>query len=281
MTDHFPRGSMIRRVNIEPAIAFGAGRALALQLARPAVAQGVTDHSEFKRNPFSRLLGTLEATYAVVFGSEELAEGVGRRLRWIHSHVIGPGYSANDPEHLLWVHATLVDTALHCYEDLVAPLSPADAEAYYAAMQRVAEVFGVPRTCQPGTLAAFRAYVDEEVHRISVTDLGRDLIGFVLDPALPLHLHRPLGPALRRQRLYTLGSLPEAVRDQLGVRWDSDDEVAHARLRRRARRAFAALPATVRTAGNVAAGPVLLRQAARHVRAFDAGRRPAGRPSAA
>ena len=77
--DHFPRGSVIRRVNIEPAIMFGAGRALLLQLAHPAVAQGVDDHSDFKGNPFKRLQGTLEATYAVVFGSDELAHGVGRR----------------------------------------------------------------------------------------------------------------------------------------------------------------------------------------------------------
>jgi len=65
--DHFPKGSVIRRVNIEPAIMFGAGRALLLQLAHPAVAQGVDEHSDFKGNPFKRLQGTLEATYAVVF----------------------------------------------------------------------------------------------------------------------------------------------------------------------------------------------------------------------
>ncbi len=69
---------------------FGAGRALMLQLAHEAVAQGVEDHSDFKGNPFKRLLGTLEATYAVVYGSEELARGVGRRIQWIHDFVVGP-----------------------------------------------------------------------------------------------------------------------------------------------------------------------------------------------
>ena len=62
MADHFPKGSVIRKVNNEPAIMFGAGRALLLQLAHPAVAQGVQDHSEFKKNPFKRLQGTVEAT---------------------------------------------------------------------------------------------------------------------------------------------------------------------------------------------------------------------------
>ena len=56
---------IVRRVVAEPAVFFGAGRALLLQVAHPSVAQGVADHSEFQANPFKRLFGTLEATYAV------------------------------------------------------------------------------------------------------------------------------------------------------------------------------------------------------------------------
>ena len=108
----FPPGAVIRRVNEEPAILFGAGRALLLQLAHPHVAAGVDQHSDFQHNPFKRLRGTLEAVYAMVYGPRELAEGVGRRIRWVHDHVTGPGYRANDPENLLWVHATLLDSAL-------------------------------------------------------------------------------------------------------------------------------------------------------------------------
>jgi uncharacterized protein (DUF2236 family) len=266
VSDHFEKGSVIRRVNIEPAILFGAGRALVLQLAHPAVAQGVEDHSEFKRNPFKRLQGTLEATYAVVFGSSELASGVGRRIQWIHSHVVGPGYSANDPSNLLWVHATLTDTALRCYEDLVGPLSPTDAETYYQQMQVVAEAFGVDRSHQPPSLADFRAYVDATVEALEVSDVGRDLIGFILDPTLPLGLHRPLRPLLAQQRRFTLGSLPESIRDQLQVTWSADDQARYDLGRRRVQRLFRVLPTRVRTAANVAAGPVLLWQAARHVR---------------
>ena len=62
MADFFPEGAVIRRVSIEPALMLGAGRALLLQLAHAPVAQGVQDHSDFRGNPFRRLLGTLEAT---------------------------------------------------------------------------------------------------------------------------------------------------------------------------------------------------------------------------
>lgn len=270
MTAQFPAGSIIRRVNIEPAIMLGAGRALLLQLAHPSVAQGVEDHSDFKGNPFKRLQGTVEATYAVVFGSQELARGVGRRIHWIHDFVVGAGYHANDPDNLLWVHATLADTALRCYTSLVEPLSADDEAAYYDEMKGVAEVFGVPRADQPATLADFRAYFDETVAALDVTAVGRDLAAFILDPELPLGLHVPFRPLLGLQRLFTLGTLPPPIREQLDVAWTPSDQARFERAQRRARRTFSALPRAVRTAPNRAAGPLLLWQAARHVEQWEA-----------
>jgi uncharacterized protein (DUF2236 family) len=269
MADHFPKGSVIRRVNNEPAIMFGAGRALLLQLAHPAVAQGVQDHSEFKKNPFKRLQGTLEATYEVLFGSSELARDVGRRIQWVHEYVVGPGYTANDPSNLLWVHATLCDTALRCYEQLVEELSPEDAETYYQEMKQVALVFGVGLEHQPGTLADFRAYMDRSVAEIEMTAVGKDLAGFILDPALPLGLHIPFRPLLLLQRLFTLGSLPEPVRGQLDVTWGPREQARYDRAQRTVRSVFRALPRPIRTAGNRVGGPVLLWMAARHVRQFE------------
>jgi uncharacterized protein (DUF2236 family) len=270
VADHFPKGSVIRRVNIEPAIMFGAGRALLMQLAHPAVAQGVQDHSEFKKNPFKRLQGTVEATYAVVFGSTDLARGVGRRIQWIHEFVVGPGYTANDPTNLLWVHATLADTALRCYEELVTPLSEADAETYYQEMKQVAAVFGVGLDDQPETLADFRAYLDDTVDAMEVTEVGKDLAGFILDPLLPLGLHVPLKPLLALQRLYTLGSLPPGLRDQLDVSWTDADQARYERVQRRVRSVFRALPTPIRTAGNRLGGPAILWMAGRHVHQFEA-----------
>lgn len=278
MRDLFAKDAVIRRVNIEPALLFGAGRALLLQIAHPAVAHGVTDHSDFKANPFKRLQGTLEATYAVVFGPEELARAVGGRIQRMHDFVTGPGYTANDPANLLWVHATLLDTALACCTSLVGPLSPADAEAYYDEMATVAEVFGVPRSAQPATLAEFRTYFDDTVAGLDVVDAGRDLAAFIVDPSLPLGLHLPLRPALRLQRLFSVGTLPPTVRDRLALGWDDHRAARLDRAQRALRRAFALAPAPVRTAPTRAWGRVLLRQAARHVAES---RRQAGRAAAA
>lgn len=269
MADYFPSDAVVRRVNIEPALFIGAGRALALQLAHPAVAHGVQDHSEFRRNPFTRLQGTLEATVSVTFGSEELARSVGRRIQWIHEFVVGPSYAANDPDNLLWVHATLVDTALRCYTRFVGPLTDAERETYYQEMKRVAAVFGVPDESHPPTLADFEAYFDMMVSTLEVTDTGRELTAFILDPELPLRLDLPMAPLLRWQRLSTIALLPEPIRDQLGLALTRKDAARWRRLRRRIALANRSLPRSVRIAPTVVLNQILLRQGAAHVRDFE------------
>jgi uncharacterized protein (DUF2236 family) len=256
---------VIRRVNAEPALFLAAGRALLLQLAHPAVAQGVTDHSDFQSNPFRRLQGTMEATYAVVFGSEELATAVGRRIRRIHDFVTGTGYRANDPPNLLWVHATLTDSALRAYTDLVEELSPADAAAYYREMMRVAEVFGLRAADQPVDLARFRAYFDETVATLRVTDEGRRLGRDVLYPSLPAGLRAALAPALALNRLVAVGTTPEPLREQFGFAWDRRREQQLSRVRSTASRLFAVTPRQVRTTPGWLSGRVLLWQAGRRV----------------
>jgi uncharacterized protein (DUF2236 family) len=280
MAEFFPTGSLIRRVNAEPAILFGAGRALLLQLAHPGVARGVADHSDFQHNPFRRLQGTLEATYAVVFGSKALAAGVGRRIRSLHDHVTGPAYRANDPENLLWVHATLFESALSCYLRLVGPLPAREQETYYQEMTRVAEVFGCPRRAQPADLGEFHRYFDEMVHELRVSDIARELALDIVHPKLPGRLHLPLWPALTVHRLVAVGTTPGPLRDQFGFRWTPARARRLALVEETASRVFAVTPRPVRAAPGWLQGRVLLWQAARHVAQFesqvDERREPAG-----
>src|SRR5437588_7543596 len=159
MSSLFAEDAVIRRVTREGALILGGGRALLMQLAHPAVAQGVAEHSGFESDPMARLRGTLEATFTIVFGTDEAAARTAAGVRAVHDHVTGPGYQANDPALLCWVNATLTDTALRVYRNLIGPLSDADAERYYEQSTRLAEVLGCPRDEQPADLAEFRAYV--------------------------------------------------------------------------------------------------------------------------
>ena len=205
----------------------------------------------------------------MVFGSEALARNVGARIHRMHEHVTGASYRANDPANLLWVHATLVDTALLCYTRLVGPLSGADRETYYQEMTRVAEVFGVPRANEPATLAGFETYFREMIDKLDVTDVGRELAAFILAPTFPLVLHVPLRPLLSLQRLFTMGMTPPRIRDQLGIDWDVRAERRFARAERAIRTTFGLMPRTLRTAGSRISGGWLLSLAARHNRSRD------------
>ena len=193
-----------------------------MQLAHPDVAAGVADHSDFERDPFGRLQRTLDATYTIVFGTEEDADLVARQLWAVHERVTGPGYRANDPELLMWVHATLVDTALRVHDRFLRPLSAKDAARYYRDSVVVGEILGVPRDVQPPDLAAFRAYMRRMVGALVVSDTARQLAGAVLRPRLPW-LAEP-GMALARE--LTAGLLPRPLREQYGLGWDRNRKTA-------------------------------------------------------
>ena len=133
----FEPDAAIRRIGGESALMLAAGRALLMQVAHPLVAAGVADHSGFQEDPWRRLARTMQAVYAVVYGTRPEAERIRRGVAAAHAHVhgelrehvgrfaAGTPYRADDPALTLWVHATLVDTALVVYSRFVGPISGA------------------------------------------------------------------------------------------------------------------------------------------------------------
>lgn len=194
----------------------GGGRALLMQLAHPSVARAVADHSDFRSDPLARLRATLEATFTIVFGTDEDASRVAAAVRAVHDRVNGADYEANDPALLCWVNATLTDTAMRVYRDYVRPLGDTDAARYYEESTRIAEVLGCPRDQQPADLAEFRAYMREMVDELVVSDPARRMGHSVLHPRLPL----VAGPPLALFRFVTVGMLPRPLREQYGLQWD-------------------------------------------------------------
>jgi uncharacterized protein (DUF2236 family) len=269
MTDFFPKDSLARRINNEPAVGLLAGRALVLQLAHPAVGQGVEDHSDFKVHPFKRLERTLEAVYSIVNGSVELAEGLGRHIHWIHEFVVGPGYRANAPDNLLWVHATLVDSVLLAYRMFVGKLSDAEEATFYQQMSRVVETLGLPASAQPINMTDFRRYLDSTIETLVVTPTSRELIRYVIRPALPAGLQIPLTPLLSLGQLITTGTLPPRIRAQAGLPWNRDRQRGLDRCQAAIRLATRLQPRSVRTAPSRLGGQLLMHQARHHLAQFE------------
>jgi uncharacterized protein (DUF2236 family) len=220
---YFARDGAAWRVGRELALLLGGGRALLLQVAHPLVAAGVAEHSDYRRDPWKRLEGTMNAVWAVVFGSRAQADRAVARVRAMHSRVQGhtaegTPYSALDPELLMWVHATLVDTALLVYGQWVRPLRPGEEAGYYEEMKVAARLFGTPDEVMPATLGDFRAYMQEMLDgpTISAGETAREIAAAVMHPPLPL----PLRPAMEVANLITAGLMPPRLRQEYGLAWD-------------------------------------------------------------
>jgi uncharacterized protein (DUF2236 family) len=117
------------------------------------------------------------------------------------------------------VHATLIDTALLVYERFVGPLSPSDAERYYAETAIFAELFGVPASVLPPTLEAFRSYVAGAAATIEVSDEARRIARTIFAPTPLTPSMVWLAPVLLVAREVTAGLLPAPLRDQYGMAW--------------------------------------------------------------
>jgi len=261
----FGPGSVSWRVDRELVVLAGGSCALLMQAAHPAVAAGVVEHSTYATDPLGRLLRTLESSFDVVFGSRSTAKAAIRRVNSIHRSVRGrmPGgttaYSARDPEALLWVHATLVDTALRVYGRFVAPLSEADEQAYHRESGRVAMMLGVPETLLPPTIGALRAWMSDRIadDTIHVTPQARRIAQTVLYPIA--HVPRVAWDAAH---LISLSTLPSALRGPYGIAWSATRERGVERIARVARRTLPFLPSVLRYAPQARAADRRVHQSA-------------------
>ena len=93
-SDHVRAGpdSITWKVNREVIVVAGWGRAILLQLAHPAVAAGVHDHSSFRGSllsSFRRLHSTVGAMLSLTFGDTEQMIAAAAGINTIHDRVRG------------------------------------------------------------------------------------------------------------------------------------------------------------------------------------------------
>ena len=209
----------------EAMLLLGAGpRALLLQLAHPAVAAGVEEHSDFRADPWRRLDGTLRSYLRIIYGSTAAARDEIRRLNALHRRISGEGYDARDPSLSMWVHATLVDSTIVANDTWAGPVSRDQAARFYEETKPIARAFGVPPKVLPADLDSFETYLADQLGPggpVVVGDTARSLAESILHPPLPGVLGRiGVDPRLYDWALWpSLALLPPAVRDAYGFRW--------------------------------------------------------------
>jgi len=238
----FSPQSKLWHVDREMALVLAGGRALLMQLAHPKIAAGVAEHSNFRDDPLGRLYRTMRAMWSIVFDPTAAARTALQRVNDIHGKVHGtvpatePGcggtpYDAFEQPLLLWVHATLVDTAIVAYELVIKRLTEEEKPRYYEDSKNLARLFEIRDAMIPGSLAEFNLYMDKMLAgpELAVGPTAKTLARDILYPRP--WLLRPGGPLFR---LMTAGLLPQRLRQDYEIPWDG----RRARNFRRASAAF-------------------------------------------
>ncbi|MCA9690325.1 MAG: DUF2236 domain-containing protein [Myxococcales bacterium] len=244
-------GSVSWQLNSEAIVFLGAGRAALLQLAHPFVAQAIADHSSVRADPLGRFRRTFEHVYTMIFSPLADALESARRVHAIHCRVygaltettseFGARYRANDVDALLWVYATLVETAVQVRELVFGPLELATRERYYQESWRFAALFGIPQAALPRDWAAFLAYNEAMWRALPVGEPARAIRRFLF--ASPRGWQRSL---LARLELVTAGLMPATLRDPFELSFTAAERAAFQRVIARVARVYPRLPGRLR-----------------------------------
>lgn len=183
----FGPDSVTWRVNREVALFLGAGRAALLQLAHPWVAVALDQHSSLLNKPIARFHSTFRVVFTMIFGSAPQAFRAARSLYQLHtaitgelpadvaSYAKGSRYQALHMPALLWVYATLIDSAVIAYQSVRPALTDDELAAYYAESRILAGLFGLNPESLPTDWPSFQAYLCEmsASHALGVDERSR------------------------------------------------------------------------------------------------------------
>ena len=223
MPGFFDDTSMLRVVHRERAIALSGPRALLMQAAHPLAVSGLLAHSTAMDEPYDRLARTAEVMSTIGFGEADEAERITTHVRAMHAKVSGrlreptgrfpkgTPYRADQPDLLLWVLFTLVDSGVVVYRKYVRSMSRAEEEAYWQDYKVVGNLFGLADSDMPDTLDDLHDYKREmlEGDTLLVTDWARKRAKeIVMEPPVPW-VARPL---LETANFITIALLPGRIR---------------------------------------------------------------------
>jgi uncharacterized protein (DUF2236 family) len=202
-----------------------------MQATHPVAFAGFFVSTEALADPYERLRRTAVVMDTIAFGPKSRADRMTRRVRAMHRTVrgelseasgpfpAGTPYAADDPDLLLWILATLVDSALVVYQRYVGRLSRDERDVYWQDYKVVGRLFGLKKRDMPESIEDFEAYMSGMLTSgdLHVSDDARELaIEIVMRPPIPLRFR----PLLELANQITIGLLPAGLRRQYGFRWD-------------------------------------------------------------
>jgi uncharacterized protein (DUF2236 family) len=262
--------SITRAIASDARTFIAAGYALMLQVAHPTVGAGVAEHSNFKEDPWGRLLRTLDFTNGLIYGDPMTAAGIGRAVHAMHKKIKGvkpdgTRYHAMEPEAYAWVHITLFDAIVRAHHRFGRRLSPEEVRRFYYEWVPLGRLLGVRERDLPADFSDFPDYFDHMVdERLEPNQTVFDVLGTMekpMQPPVPAAMQagfRAISPLLARgQKLATIGLMPRALQRKLGLSLTRSQKIELNAVAAASRHATPVMPGSLR-----AIGPSYLR--ARH-----------------
>jgi uncharacterized protein (DUF2236 family) len=188
----FGPDSVTWRVHADPAMLLGGFRALMLQAVHPLVMAGFNDNSFFRSDPWGRLQRTGQWLATVTYGTTEQANAAGAMLRNLHARLqagiepeSGLSYRVNDPQLLLWVHCTEIESFLSTYRRSGGHLARGDGDRYVAEMRVSGELVGLSGSELPTTESDIADYYRSIRPQLRVTTVARRNVLWGFAPPMP------------------------------------------------------------------------------------------------
>jgi uncharacterized protein (DUF2236 family) len=243
-------------------VLIAAGYALLLQVAHPTVGAGVSEHSQFQRDPWGRLLRTLDYACTIVYGGPQAAGEMGRRIRSFHTQIKGTRadgrpYHALEPGAYAWVHATLAEGIFAAHNRFGRSFSDGQRQELWSEWRTLGLLLGIRDRDLPPDWLGFRVYVEEMVetqleHTAAVEEVWAALARPAAPPAPALGrgawpiLSPPLAHLLR---VSTAGLASATLRRRLGLGWTRANELELRVLGATLRAATPLMPPSLRNTG--------------------------------
>lgn len=227
---YFSPESKLWEINRERAIPIFGGQATILkQLAHPLIAQAISEHSNFKEKPLENLIHTRIIFSKLIFGTKEEVSDAARTINNAHNSVkgnlrqnsgiynAGTKYDAKNPELLMWVWATLVDTSLVVYDKFVRHLAHDEKEQFYKDSKRILPLLGGKPQEAPSSVKDFSNYMEEMVNdgKVKVGREAKELAPYIMLKQFP-----KIKPYSLFMSQIAIGLLPETIRNQYGFSWN-------------------------------------------------------------
>jgi uncharacterized protein (DUF2236 family) len=259
----FGPGSMMWEVSKVPFLALFAETELYMQLAHPAGAQGVFDHSRrLQEDPLNRFRSTFDFIWRMTYGSASEAEALSLTLHKIHTRITGvmkhsagryqagEEYRANEADALLWIHATHWYSVMKTYEVFVRKLSLEERDAFIADSKKFGMMLGIPEFLIPSTWQEFGDYFRymRTSGELEYTPDAKTLEAHFRKMSAQIEHKNPLLWGIRQYSdMITASTLPENLAAEFGLKKSLPKKAAYFAALKALRLIYKQLPESLRT----------------------------------